>query len=331
MTVLRPSPGSTRPLLTRVPLSTESLPPLSDPMVPWPGREIDLGVLRVHLRETPGPAEGTPAFYVHGLGGSATNWTELAGQLAGRSPGYAIDLPGFGRSRPGSRTRARLVDLASVVVNAISAISDRPVHLFGNSMGGAISLLVAAERPDLVRTLTLISPAVPDLRPDVRRLSDPRVLVAALPVIGRQTRRALAAATAQERTERMLRLCFAEPEKVSAARIALATDEVRERDDMPWSTAALTMATGALFRAWLTVGERSLWRVVHRVGAPTLVIWGDRDRLVSVRKAPRTATSLPNGRLLVLRHTGHVAQMERPTTVARAALGMWDAVADNEW
>ena len=331
MTVLRPTAVPTRPLLTRVPLSTESLPPLSDPMTPWPGREIDLGGLRVHLRETAGPADGIPAFYVHGLGGSATNWTELAGQLSGRSPGYSIDLPGFGRSRPHLRTRARLADLADVVIRAISAVTDRPVHLFGNSMGGAISLLVAAERPDLVHTLTLISPAVPDLRPDVRRLSDPRMLVAALPVIGRQTRRALAAASAQERTEQMLRLCFAEPEKVSAGRIALATDEVRERDGMPWSTSAMTMATGALVRAWLTVGERSLWRVVNRVTVPTLVIWGDRDRLVSVRKAPRTATSLPNGRLLVLSNTGHVAQMERPTTVARASLGMWDAVATNEW
>jgi len=53
-------------------------------------------------------------------------------------------------------------------------------------------------------------------------------------------------------------------------------------------------------------------------------VWGAQDRLVTVRKALRTARSLPRGRLLVLPRTGHVAQMERPVTVARAVLGMWE-------
>jgi pimeloyl-ACP methyl ester carboxylesterase len=49
------------------------------------------------------------------------------------------------------------------------------VHLVGNSFGGAVALTVAARRPELVRTLTLVSPAMPDLRPDPRRVSDPRL------------------------------------------------------------------------------------------------------------------------------------------------------------
>ena len=64
------------------------------------------------------------------------------------------------------------------------------MHLFGNSMGGAISMIVAAAQPDLVRTLTLVSPAVPDLRPRLRRVSDPRMPLAFLPVVGTRVRRA---------------------------------------------------------------------------------------------------------------------------------------------
>jgi pimeloyl-ACP methyl ester carboxylesterase len=58
------------------------------------------------------------------------------------------------------------------------------------------------------------------------------------------------------------------------------------------------------------------------VQAPTLLVWGDRDRLVDVAIAPRAAATYPDARLLVLPGVGHVAQMERPETVARAFLGM---------
>jgi pimeloyl-ACP methyl ester carboxylesterase len=68
-----------------------------------------------------------------------------------------------------------------------------------------------------------------------------------------------------------------------------------------------------------------------KITAPTLVVWGAQDKLVTVRKAPRTARLLPRGRLLVLPRTGHVAQIERPETVARAVLGMWETVAEDRW
>ena len=67
--------------------------------------------------------------------------------------------------------------------------------------------------------------------------------------------------------------------------------------------------------------SQSMWTLPPKITAPTLVVWGTEDRLVSVRKAPRTARLLPHGRLLVLPRTGHVAQMERPATVATGRAG----------
>jgi pimeloyl-ACP methyl ester carboxylesterase len=64
------------------------------------------------------------------------------------------------------------------------------------------------------------------------------------------------------------------------------------------------------------------------IKAPTLVIWGDRDRLVNVSRAARTATVIPGARLLVIRDVGHVAQMEQPRTVARAVLALLDDAPD---
>ena len=74
-----------------------------------------------------------------------------------------------------------------------------------------------------------------------------------------------------------------------------------------------------------------MWTLAPRITAPTLVVWGTDDKLVTVRKAPRTAQLIPRARLLVLPRTGHVAQMERPGTVARAVLGMWERADTDDW
>jgi pimeloyl-ACP methyl ester carboxylesterase len=317
-------------LLTRIPLSDSALPPLTDLTWPWPGRIARYGDIDVHIRETPGPGTAGPrAVYLHGLGGSATNWTELAGLLACRADGLAVDLPGFGLSPPCKTPDYRMAKQAEVAARILEG--GEPAHLIGNSMGGGIALLLAATRPDLVRTLTLISPAMPDLRPDFRRLSDPRMAFAMLPVIGRQARAGLARLTARDQIDQMLQLCFAEPTTVSQARIELAVAELDERNSVPWAGKAVGTAATAIFRDWLVPAGRSLWAVAQRVDVPTLVIWGAKDKVISVRKAPRTARLLPRGRLLVLPRTGHTAQMERPVTVARAVLGMWEAADRGDW
>ncbi|HEY0637272.1 MAG TPA: alpha/beta hydrolase [Pseudonocardiaceae bacterium] len=324
-----PAPAR-RANLTQVPLFTGPLPPV-DPDTPlWPGRVATGGGGELYVREVAGPETET-AVYVHGLGGSSTNWTDLAGLLATRMQGFIVDLPGFGRSEPPRGFPYTLEAHAGVVTRFIEELGHGPVHLFGNSMGGAISMLVAAGRPDLVRTLTLVSPAVPDLRPSPWRISDPRLPLAYLPLLGRPARRALAAMPPRQRAEQMIRLVFAHPEEVPPQRLRAAEEEVTERLTMPWAGDALGRSTVGLVRSWLARRPRSLWTVARRIEAPTLVVWGTQDRLVSVRKAPRTAELIRRGRLLVLPRTGHVAQMERPESVARAVLGMLDAVARERW
>jgi pimeloyl-ACP methyl ester carboxylesterase len=318
------STGADLSPLTRVPLSEATLPALDPVAPPWPGEQVSAGGLRLYVRRTPGPAEPT-AVYVHGLGGSATNWTDLAGQLSGHANGISIDLPGFGRSEPVHGYDYALGTHVDVLARFLAGLGLGPVHLFGNSMGGAISMLYAAEHPELVRSLTLVSPALPDLRPFPSRLSDPRMPLMMLPVIGPRVRRALAAMSPAERAMQLVRLCFADPSRIPAARIAEAEAEAAERAGMAWAGRALGLSAAGLMRTWLVPRARSMWTIVPRLTMPTLVVWGTEDKLITVRKAPRLARLLPRGRLLVLPRTGHVAQMERPVTVARAVLGMWES------
>ncbi|MCK2237287.1 MULTISPECIES: alpha/beta fold hydrolase [unclassified Crossiella] len=327
---LRTAGGAGLAPLSRAPLSVSPLPEPDFTRKPWPGQVRSSGGVRLHVRETPGPAEET-AVYIHGLGGSSTNWTDLADLLSGRMNGLALDAPGFGRSEPLAGHDYSVRATAALMTRFIEGLDRGPVHLFGNSLGGVVSLLVAAGRPDLVRTLTLVSPAVPDLRPDPRRFSDPRFFLALLPLVGRRVRRQLAEVTPRQRAEQLVRLCFAQPELVPEHRMAEAEAEYLERRQMRWAGEALGRTTMGLFRAWLEFSQGSLWRLLPKVSAPTTVIWGTEDRLVSVGKAPRTARLLPSARLLVLPRTGHVAQMEKPLTVARASLGMIEAVDRGEW
>lgn len=310
--------------LTRVPLSDTRLPSLEPPRKPWAGEEVSAGGVRLHVRRTPG-SDAATAVYVHGLNGSSTNWTDLAWLLSGHVTGMAVDLPGFGRSTPVDGFAYSPQGNAELLAAFLRGLDLGPVHLFGNSLGGTVSMLLAAAHPELVRTLTLVSPAVPDLRLSTKRLSDPRLPLLFLPVVGPRVRQALVAMSPRERAMQMIRLCVADPSGISDERIAELTEEYAERATMAWAPQALMSSAMGLFRAWLVPRSRSLWTLAPRLTMPTLVVWGTEDKLVTVRKAPRTASLLPHARLLVLPRTGHVAQMERPVTVARAVLGMWES------
>jgi pimeloyl-ACP methyl ester carboxylesterase len=294
---------------------------------PWPGRAVAVDGTRTYVRETPPIAAGTePALFVHGLGGSSANWTDLAGLLAHRLDGQAIDLPGFGRSDP-ARSYS-LGTFADRIARWIEHSGRGPVHLFGNSLGGSIVVRVAATRPDLVRTLTLISPAMPFL--DARRSAHGRMVpFLLLPRVERLAARRMAAVTPDQLARQILELCFADPTRIAAQRMAEAVEETKLRYEVPWYLDAyvrtLRSLVGSFVRAYLP-GSGSLWRLAARITAPTLVIGGELDRLVDTRVAAQAARVIPDSRLLMLSGVGHVAQMEVPELVARSVIGLLDEV-----
>ncbi len=292
---------------------------MEDPIPHWPGQVVDLGDIAVFVRATPpGPAEA--AVFVHGLAGSATNWTDLMAELADDLTGYAIDLPGAGYSPAPPDGDYSVRGHTRAVVALLEHVSERhggaPVHLFGNSLGGAVSVRVAASRPDLVRTLTLVSPALPDLLP---RYGPARVAVSATPRIGDWVVGRLRWLPAERRVRATLAMCYADAAQVHPERIKDAVAEVIRRDDLPYAATALVGSARGIVAEYFRWGADTLWRQAARVQAPTLVIHGRRDRLVDPRMAARAARTFPDVRIVTLPHAGHVAQMEYPAIVAREA------------
>ncbi|HEY3502978.1 MAG TPA: alpha/beta fold hydrolase [Actinocatenispora sp.] len=290
--------------------------PGEGPAPVWPARDVRIRGLTTRVRET----GGAPAVaYVHGLGGSALDWTDLGELLAPDLPGAALDLPGFGGSAP--LRRYSLAALADHVAAWLARLG--PVHLVGNSLGGAVTVLVAAEHPELVRTLTLISPAMPFLRPwqsDLGRL----VPLLWLPGVARVLASSMARLGPDGLTRQTIETCVTDPGVVPAERIAAFTDEAERWLASPWHAEAYVRTFRALLAAYLRPGAGSQWARAARIAAPTLVVWGREDRLVPSRLASRLAATVPDCRLLVLDGVGHVAQVERPLAVADAIRALVD-------
>jgi pimeloyl-ACP methyl ester carboxylesterase len=300
---------------TDVRLSDADLPSWDGILPPWPGRERE----GIFIRSTPWTG-AEPALFVHGLGGASTNWTDLMGLLAGHVDGAALDLPGFGRSAPPSSSSYPLRLHVRAVIGVLEGQGRGPVHLFGNSLGGAVTTRVAARRPDLVKTLTLVSPALPSLRP--RRALDPRLPLLMVPGLAQVLGRKMAEQSPQARARAVLELCYGDASQIPAERLQEAAEEVSRRAGLPHSQDAFTGSLKGLIASYLERGPRSLWQQAAMVRQPTLLVWGTHDRLVDVRLAPKALAAYPQSRLLVLPGVGHVAQLERPETVARAFLGL---------
>ncbi|MEV8342032.1 alpha/beta fold hydrolase [Streptomyces niveus] len=280
-------------------------------------RTVALPGLTVTVRSRPPERPGLPrALYVHGLGGSSQNWSDLMPLLADAVDGEAVDLPGFGDSPPPDDRNYSITGHARAVIRLLDARGRGAVHLFGNSMGGAVATRIAAARPDLVRSLTLVSPALPELR--VQRNAVPTALLA-LPgvaaLFGRMTRDW----TAEQRTRGMMALCYGDPGRVSEEALRHAVEEMERRQGLPYFWEAMTRSTRGIVDAYTLGGQQGLWRQAERVLAPTLLVYGGRDQLVSYRMARKASYAFRDSRLLTLPDAGHVAMMEYPEVVAKAA------------
>ncbi|MFJ8859943.1 alpha/beta fold hydrolase [Streptomyces sp. NPDC102451] len=279
-------------------------------------RSVALPGLTLTVRSRPAETEGAaPALFVHGLGGSSQNWSALMPLLADTLDSEAVDLPGFGDSPPPDDGNYSLTGHARAVIRLLDAGGRGPVHLFGNSLGGAVATRVAAARPDLVRTLTLVSPALPEIR--VQRPAVPTALLA-LPGVASLFARLTRDWTAEQRTRGAMALCYGDPARISDEAFRHAVAEMERRLELPYFWDAMTRSARGIVDAYTLGGQHGLWRQAERVLAPALLVYGGRDQLVSYRMARKASAAFRDSRLLTLPEAGHVAMMEYPEAVAQA-------------
>ena len=255
--------------------------------------------------------DGKPLLMVHGLGGSADNWMGVGPGFAKNHRTMAIDLAGFGRT-PLFHRSAALGANAELVHRFTKEVIGEPVILMGNSMGGHISILVAADHPDWVSKLVLVDPAVPGIH--VRR-PDPSTLgvVAALSLPG------LAEIVIDRRArilgpeglvKRTIALVMADPSRLDGELLETHVQLTRERSNLGrQNSRAFTQAVRSL---GLRMADPRFWARLKKVEAPTLVVHGELDRLIPVAAARELVRRRPDWTLEILEGVGHVPMMETP-------------------
>ena len=261
----------------------------------------------IRVREYGG--DGPLILLVHGLGGSTENWDVTGPLLTERGTVTALDLVGFGESIPGDR-RPSVEENGRVVAEVIDALGFDAATLVGNSMGGLVSMLAAVEHASRVDRLVLVNPALPVSRrhpPDFEVLT--KLLGPLVPGIGVPAFRVYRAAhSPEEETAETLRMVTADSETVPAWAREGLTNANRRRRSHDWAIPSFLEADRSIARYVLR--PRRFARLIHKVSAPTLLIHGSEDRLVSVDSARWTAEQRPDWSYREMAGVGHVPMLE---------------------
>ncbi|NUR52801.1 MAG: alpha/beta fold hydrolase [Hamadaea sp.] len=267
----------------------------------------------VHYVDFGGPADGPAVVYVHGLGGSHLNWSRLAPLLADQVRGYALDLAGFGLTEPCGR-RTSVGANAELLLRFLDEVVREPAVLVGNSMGGMVSILAAAQGPDKVRGLALVDPTLP-LAPGAR--VDPVVrkqfAVHAVPGLGEWSlRRRLARVPVRDRVGYTLALCFSDPARIPPETVTAGIALEERRATQPRRAESYLEAARSILRG---VGRPEHRRRMAGLTQPVLLVHGVHDRLVPIASARATAATHPQWTYAEL-DAGHTPQIEVPEQVA---------------
>ena len=261
----------------------------------------------IRVREYGG--DGPLILLVHGLGGSTENWDVTAPLLTERGTVTALDLVGFGESIPGDR-RPSVEENGRVVAEVIDALGFDAATLVGNSMGGLVSMLAAVEHASRVDRLVLVNPALPVSRrhpPDFEVLT--KLLGPLVPGIGVPAFRVYRAAhSPEEETAETLRMVTSDSETVPAWAREGLTNANRRRRSHDWAIPSFLEADRSIARYVLR--PRRFAKLIHKVGAPTLLIHGSEDRLVSVDSARWAAEQRPDWSYREMEGVGHVPMLE---------------------
>jgi pimeloyl-ACP methyl ester carboxylesterase len=266
---------------------------------------------------------GAPVLMVHGLAGSALNWMAVGPEIAKTNRALAVDLAGFGETPLLDRS-ATVGANTELVHRFITEVAREPVTIIGNSMGGHISILEAADHPDWITAMVLVDPAIPGSH--VRR-PEPAMLgvIAALSVPGlaptllHRHGRALGP---EGLVARALALVCADPSRLDPAVVEAHVQLTRERAQLGRQNArALVQASRSI---GLRMADPRFWSKTAAVRCPTLVIHGSEDRLIPVAAARELARRRPDWELDVLEGVGHVPMLETPRLFMQA-LNAWRA------
>jgi pimeloyl-ACP methyl ester carboxylesterase len=244
--------------------------------------------------------DAQPLVFVHGLSGSWQNWLEQLPLFAAERRVITLDLPGFGYS-PMPEQKLSIAGYARLLDQLLAQLGVDAAAVVGNSMGGFIGAELAIAFPQRVERLVLVSAAGLSTHEHAGSTR-------ALPAMRRAERILMAsgawAATRSDAVARRARL-----------RDAALGVVVRHPDRLPAALAAEQIRGAGkpgFVQGLEAVLDYEIRERLAEIACPTLIVWGDRDRLINVRDADVFAELIPNSRKVVFEDTGHMSMLEHP-------------------
>ncbi|HEY8582283.1 MAG TPA: alpha/beta hydrolase [Capillimicrobium sp.] len=250
----------------------------------------------------PGVEDPEAIVFIHGHSGSWQNWLEQLPVLARRFRVIAMDLPGFGQS-PMPREPVTISGYAKIVEELLDRLDVSAAAVVGNSMGGFVGAELAICFPPRVERLVLVSAAGLATRyigfplKVMDRFGEP-VLTRVGPLLAPVEERARAMAARPGLRRAGFLLLSPHPERLDPR---LFYENV--------------MASGRKPAAGIAAAEIARYDFRDRlqeIACPTLVVWGDRDRVVPPSSADEFERLIPDARKVVFDDCGHVPMMEAP-------------------
>ncbi len=277
---------------------------------------VDVDGHQVRVHES-GPRDAAPVVLIHGIGRSLEDWQPTQELLARDHRVISLDLPGFGLTRR-MKGHWGLEGFARAVVALLDALDEqRPVHVMGNSLGGAVAMTLAASHPDRVASLVLVNSAGFGREANVSFLPMVYGALAKLPVVGGRFK-GLARSTGIQ----SLRDVFFDPTHLTDEMIRHAGKVNRQPDFQVTflATAAKLGAPGLGTYPWW---RRALLARLAEADVPTMVVWGDADNVLPATHFHAAVAALPNATSHLFPDTGHMPQIERAEEFADLATGFW--------
>jgi pimeloyl-ACP methyl ester carboxylesterase len=256
----------------------------------------------------------TPVVLIHSPGTSLDFWNAVAPSLRRQRRTIALDLPGFGGTPPPAG-RLDVAALSEGVATLLDAIGVRNAVVAGFSLGGSVALRVAADRPDLVRGVALVSGCLFSVRRMVQRpfgaLTSPRLAFAlclqfleSLIPLGAATKQALL-------RSRPLRVLLFSTFVARPAR--LDPDQLREA-----VSHVNALYTARLVRVMLSSRRTGFEDLMRAARQPAALIWGADDPMSTTADAARAEELLDVVLRAELPDCGHWPMLEQPDHVAAA-------------
>ena len=235
--------------------------------------------------------KGEPLLFLHGAGGFPP-WLPFFEKLAARYEVLIPEHPGFGKSDNPPWIR-NIADLAMYYLDFLDELGAAKIHLVGHSLGGWIAAELAVRNSTRLASLTLLAPA--GVRVKGITSGDNFIWSA-------------------EEAERNLW------HDQKFADEALAHTPTDEEADLMLTDRFMAAKFGWEPR-WF---NPALERWLHRIKVPTLVIWGEQDKLFPSAYAKAWKERIPGVRVEIIPQCGHRPHIERVDTAAQMVLGFLD-------